>query len=271
MRELAGCEGIELVDDPTPWQVEIIRPAAREAGEEKGAVHTRAAAPDPVLLKRLEERLAWRYPFEGETSIPAKLGVSAVGERKGGGSYRFHARPRFMSDRALTPAERGSAMHKFMQFSDYGRAREDVKAEADRMAAMGFLSPAEAGSLDLARLRDFFCGPLGKRIFAADALMRELRFLGRCGRELLGDYLEGMDGESKVALQGVADCVFIEGDGAVILDYKTDHVKTGEELLERYSLQLTLYREILTEVLPVPVKECLIYSFALGRALAVRK
>ncbi|MCL2579789.1 MAG: helicase-exonuclease AddAB subunit AddA [Oscillospiraceae bacterium] len=269
LRELADCGEIERVDDPISWKVEIAKPEPKAQAQDKPSAIARTATPDPDLLATLQSRVDWRYPFENQTRIPAKLAVSALGEGKDAGLYHFRTRPRFMGEQTLTPAERGNAMHKFMQFSDYNQARDNIEAEAARMAELGFLSKTEADSLDLIRLHNFFHSALGRRIFAARALMRELRFLGQCGQDLLGAHLEGMDGESKVALQGVADCVFIEEDGAVILDYKTDRVQSGEVLVARYSLQLKLYREILGRALPVPVKECLIYSFALGKELAV--
>ena len=58
--------------------------------------------------------------------------------------------------------------------------------------------------------------------------------------------------------------MFLEEDGAVVVDYKTDRVKTPDELRERYRVQLALYRNALTEALGVPVKECVLYSFALS-------
>ena len=70
-------------------------------------------------------------------------------------------------------------------------------------------------------------------------------------------------------LQGIADCIFFEGDSAVLIDYKTDRVKEMSVLAERYRGQLSLYREMLAEVLPVPVRECRIWSFALGRETEV--
>lgn len=76
------------------------------------------------------------------------------------------------------------------------------------------------------------------------------------------------EGESPM-LQGIADCIFFEGDSAVLIDYKTDRVKEMSVLAERYRGQLSLYREMLAEVLPVPVRECRIWSFALGRETEV--
>ena len=62
---------------------------------------------------------------------------------------------------------------------------------------------------------------------------------------------------------GVIDAYWEEEDGLVLLDYKTDRVKTKEELVRRYSVQLELYARAMERILERPVKERLIYSFAL--------
>jgi len=264
LRELAGCQNLNFSSTSPLWKVEVVNPPEKTVGTAEAVGISRAAQVDPALLSTLQERLAWRYPRQNQVVIPAKMAVSALGKR---GVENLARRPRFMGEHALTSAERGQAMHSFMQFADYQRARDDLCTEVERLRARGFLSVIQADSLDLVRLRTFFHSQLADRIFAAKTVMRELKFLGQCGDEMLGEYLEGMDADSRVALQGVADCVFIEEGGAVILDYKTDRVQTARQLTERYAFQLRLYRQILGGALPVPIKECLLYSFALGVAI----
>ncbi len=55
----------------------------------------------------------------------------------------------------------------------------------------------------------------------------------------------------------------------MIADYKTDYVKTEEELLERYKKQLDYYGLALGRLTGLRVKEKLIYSFCLGREISV--
>lgn len=70
-------------------------------------------------------------------------------------------------------------------------------------------------------------------------------------------------------IQGIADCVFEEQGGLVIVDYKTDRVKTGQELTERYIEQLRIYAYALSRTLALPVKECLLYAFALDDSISL--
>ena len=156
-----------------------------------------------------------------------------------------------------------------MQFCNYSKAAQDPAGEVQRLAAAGFLSQAEAESIPLRRVARFFSSPLAKRIFDAQRVHRELRFLAVLGEQELSRWRSDIRGDGVTTVQGVADCVFVEDGQGVIVDYKTDWVTQEEQLLERYRPQLELYRMILEKSLEIPVKECIIYSFHLGKAIAV--
>ena len=72
-----------------------------------------------------------------------------------------------------------------------------------------------------------------------------------------------------VTIQGIADCIFEENGALVIVDYKTDRIKTDRELTERYAGQLHLYAEAFACILELPVADCILYSFQLGRGISV--
>ena len=65
------------------------------------------------------------------------------------------------------------------------------------------------------------------------------------------------------------DAYFEESDGIVLIDYKTDRVKTAEELIARYKKQLELYGEALEQTTGKKVKERIMYSFCLGKEISV--
>lgn len=74
-------------------------------------------------------------------------------------------------------------------------------------------------------------------------------------------------GSDKITVQGVADCVFWEEGGMVIVDYKTDVVSCAEELADKYREQLRIYRMILRQSLQTEVKACILYSFHLEKEI----
>lgn len=265
LREAAGIDGLELIDDGNDWEI-ILREPVSAVESAISESFEPVAKPDEELLSELKRRVSYKYPYEAETKIPAKLAVSSVSKAESAAMHRFSARPKFMTAEALTAAEKGNAMHKFMQFANYENARNRLEYEIGRMDRERFLSRSEIESLDRQRLRQFFKSNLSARIFAAEKVYRELKFMAECGQDILKDMELG---GAEIVLQGVADCVFIENNEAVIVDYKTDRVKTADELLGRYESQLSYYRAILGESLGVPVKQCVLYSFALSAEVIV--
>ena len=68
----------------------------------------------------------------------------------------------------------------------------------------------------------------------------------------------------KVILQGIIDAFIMEEEGIILVDYKTDRVKDGEELRNRYQKQIDLYSEALEQILGKKVQRRVLYSFSLG-------
>lgn len=85
------------------------------------------------------------------------------------------------------------------------------------------------------------------------------------------DGLPETDRDERILLQGIADCFFYEGDGVVLIDYKTDRV-TAEEAparAERYRTQMEYYTRGLRDILGCPVRERYLYFLHCGRAVAL--
>ena len=70
-------------------------------------------------------------------------------------------------------------------------------------------------------------------------------------------------------IQGIIDVFFEEEDGIVLLDYKTDSVNSGKELVDLYRTQMELYQEAIERALGKKVKEKVLYSFCLGEIVDV--
>ena len=92
----------------------------------------------------------------------------------------------------------------------------------------------------------------------------------RAAAELFPDKpLTGAAATELLAVQGVADCVVVEKDGILIVDYKTDRVKNGDQLRERYAVQVEIYAEAMSKAFGLPTKQRLLWSFELNEAVEV--
>ena len=243
--------------------------AAAGAGEEE-ALPPASGRVDEAALARMERAAAFVYPYAGDVATPSKLSVSELVRDLGGeDQYFFVRRPKSLTRQTMTPAERGVAVHKFMQFADLAAASRDPEGEILRLRDHGFITAEEADQMDRGTIRRFFAGTVGRRILGAEKVYREIRFLREFTREELAAVAPELGLGGSTVVQGIADCVILEEGRGTIIDYKTDRVGTMEELRERYHSQLELYRAILEEYLGVPIGEKVLYSFTLSDSILV--
>ncbi len=265
LREMAAALPGVTVSCDTPWAIRIVSPpAAEEQGETE---EEEPALPDQALLSQLRSELDFVYPYAGLRGVPTKVAASDLAAEPFSFQYAATARPAFLSKQGLTPAERGTALHQYMQFCDYETARTQPERECERLVKQGFLSREEGDAVEMNRVQAFFASPLAQRILHAKQVLREYRFTVEIpAGEVQPGLPETLAGEP-VVMQGAVDCAFEEDGSLVIVDFKTDHTKDEAALWERYRAQLALYRRALAVCTGLPVKECLLYSFYLNREI----
>ena len=169
------------------------------------------------------------------------------------------------ADEVVTGAQWGTLMHEAMQWLPVKKyTQKSMTDMLDSLQAEGKFSDEERSLLSDRSLYGFFNSDLGQRLIASKRVERELPF------SMLFDgnrvYPDVENGE-RLFLQGIIDTVFVEDDQWVLVDYKTDRVKSGDELIRRYKIQMDLYKEALERLTNMPVKACYIYSFRLHEAV----
>ncbi|MBR3290398.1 MAG: PD-(D/E)XK nuclease family protein, partial [Clostridia bacterium] len=275
LREIAGVsEDFPLLPAALPWRVKRID--AVTVNRAPDALPETAPEPNAALLDELLARFAYEYPYRALGQVPSKVAASDLAHRELSRAYVATARPAILNQSELTAAQRGTALHTFLQYADWAAAAHDPRQERERLVERGFLTRQQADAIDLRRVQAFFAGDLYRRIARADRMWREIPFtievplteLDLPAADELASLPPGSENETML-IQGIADCVFEENGALVIVDYKTDRVRDGAELIERYHTQLQLYALALTQTLGLPVRECLLYSFALGTTFAV--
>lgn len=169
------------------------------------------------------------------------------------------------ADEVVTGAQWGTLMHEAMQWLPVKKyTQTSMTAMLDSLQAEGKFSDEERSLLSDRSLYGFFNSDLGQRLIASKRVERELPF------SMLFDgnrvYPDVENGE-RLFLQGIIDTVFVEDGQWVLVDYKTDRVKSGDELIRRYKIQMDLYKEALERLTNMPVKASYIYSFRLHEAV----
>ena len=198
-------------------------------------------------------------------------------------------------------ALRGTAVHRVMECYDFA----SEKSVHEQMEAMEKEEKITADMRALVKeqiVADFVSSETGRRMALAQcggALYREKPFVMGFTEEELENYGFGVGSntdsceniyektdsdqekeeqkkvrheEDLTLIQGIIDVFWIEKDGIVLLDYKTDRVQQAKELIDRYATQLKLYADSLERVFAarkLKVKEILIYSFFLEQLITL--
>ena len=267
LRKLSGVDVPIFLPEKDRFKLKVVVSDSESFMTE--SANAQKAAAKPVFFDEVCKRLDYSDPRLVLSSVPAKRAASDGSERGINREYFASSRPAFMSSGGLTPAQRGTATHKFMQFSNYAAARADIESELARLVDGGFLSEEEGKAVNISAAKRFFMSSLAERIFASDNVMREKKFAALFPAKFFYPELTGETAEEKIVVQGIADCVFVEDGELVIVDYKTDTGVDAEALLDRYSAQLGIYREALSQALGMPVKETLLYSFFMNSTVKV--
>ena len=195
-----------------------------------------------------------------DTSIPTISGTELADSVFGRKPLAIAA-----ADEVVTGAQWGTLMHEAMQWLPVKKyTQKSMTDMLDSLQAEGKFSDEERSLLSDRSLFGFFNSDLGQRLIASKRVERELPF------SMLFDgnrvYPDVENGE-RLFLQGIIDTVFVEDDQWVLVDYKTDRVKSGDELIRRYKIQMDLYKEALERLTNMPVKASYIYSFRLHEAV----
>ncbi len=251
---------------------------------------------DEKYYKKLVQSGSFEYG--GNTAAPAKLTVSMLKtgliddkmsdlegedgekEQKKAEIISLEDRvqkkiPDFLSQaKTADAAEKGTAMHMFMQFADYSRctAPQSIADEAQRLTERGFITDSQRKMLDLDKLLKFFKGDFYSRIEKSGEIYREQRFnleVASFGDVAQADSIQARE----ILVQGVIDLFFKNDDGSyTVVDFKTDRVFGAEgeaRLIAKHKAQLYYYCRAVEEMTGCAVNSAYLYSFALEKEVRV--
>ena len=245
--DIPSCISVEVDDKVIPPESNAFVGEVREEMED---------------MNLIMSNMAYEYPHRISTLLPIKMSVSEISKQR----ETTLAVPRFtMPDRdSVSAAEKGTAMHRMAQYIDIRNARLDLEKELAEMASRGIIDPV---LVDMKMASAFVHSSLSDEMLRADRIFREQEFLVPYPADLALDRSEYAGNE--ILIQGVMDCVLQYGDEIVVVDYKTDRIKDMNELAQRYSRQLELYRYAARLLYGHDSVRCVIYSFRLDDTVEI--
>ena len=224
----------------------------------------------------LERVFSAEYPYEQEQAISGKVSVTELKkqtqlpeEHEGLELYPVKESkgtvPRFRAAETTMPGSmRGTIYHTFMENLDFHK-KDVLETQLEEWIKCGKMTRDEAAAVRISDIRRFLESDIGLRMERAEEggrLHREQPFVLGVPAHAIRSCWQS---EELVLVQGIIDAWFEEDDGIVIVDYKTDRVRTMQTLAGRYHIQLEAYAKAVARLTGKTVKECGIYSFCLGR------
>lgn len=209
-----------------------------------------------LLKKQAIEALKEQGDKEGETGGESE-GLSEA--EKSGKNRQVYERNTEKREKGLG-AKIGDSFHHALALFDYTKGLEQLPA---------ILEEEELSLLNKGQFQTFLSSSLGecfKKAYREKRLFREKHFMRALPYHSL--FPERAE-EDEVLLQGIIDAFIVEDDGIILVDYKTDRVKSEEELRERYQKQIMLYSDALEAILGKKVKRRVLYSFYLGKEVEI--
>ncbi len=256
---------------------------------------------DEAYREALEERLNYIYPHEADIHLHTKMSVSELKkqgqmedeaesvcqeeadqdggpeleslEKDGGPDEESPGKEAAVGARKRQSgsgygATRGTAYHRALELLPFDRIEsvQEIKSCLEQLSGQHKFSVENMKLIDCSLIWDFLQSELGRRMRVAareGRLKKEQQFvMGIPAREMGAG-----DTDELVVIQGIIDACFEEDGELVLVDYKTDYVRTPQTLLDHYKNQLDYYERALLQMTGKRVKEKIIYSFTLGQEI----
>ncbi len=234
-------------------------------------------------VKALDKILEYQYPYELSTTIPTMTSVTKIKqvrneeeepkeEKQSENAVTFH-KPKFLrkdETEILTNAQKGTLVHLCMQ-----RLHENVEYDLPKVKELiqdlvtrEIITDIEAKNINPYNILTFTKSNIWQELKNAKKIYKEKPFfINIPAKEIYGENLE-----EDILVQGIIDLYYInQQDEIILVDYKTDYVEKGKEhsLIEKYRVQLDLYKRALEETLRKKVSKVYIYSVYLGKEIEI--
>ena len=221
---------------------------------------------------KIKNRLLWTYPDCEFNNIPVTTSISAIKRKIFEEDETIISSasktPEFLKEyTGLTPAQRGTAVHTLMEHLDFNNQYDIIGLNKfiDKLVKSNILTRQEADSINKDKIMKFLSSEIADRIRNSNVVKRENPFvMGLSPDELLGsEYSRFSNLDNDILVHGIIDLYFEENDNIVLIDYKTDYVEDNntEVILERYKIQIDLYKKAIEQGTGKKVIEAGLYLF----------
>lgn len=222
-------------------------------------------------LKNIIKKLEWKYKDINASKIESKTSVSKI-KRKENISYDLvnTNTPNFLKeDEKVSSARKGTITHLCLQKLNEKEqyTEEKINQILEGLVLKNIITIKEKETINVTQIYNFTKSTIWKELEQAKLVEKEKTFY----INIPANEIYENDIKDNILVQGIIDLYYINEKGELILvDYKTDYVKEEKELIEKYKVQLELYKKALEKSLDRKVEKIYIYSTQLNKAIEIK-
>lgn len=229
----------------------------------------------------LKELLEWKYDYIVDTTLPTKSSVTKIKQEKikleemlkGIESeeveYKKSYTPKFMQeDKKISSAEKGTLVHLCIQRLDERKDYElkDIQNMILNLVEKEIITQNEADAIDVNLIYQYTKSQLFEELRKAKEVHKEQPFyINIPAKDVVS---EAENSKKNILVQGIIDLYYIDkNDNLVLIDFKTDYISNEpnakEKILDKYKVQLEIYKTALEQALDRKVNKtalCLVKS-----------
>lgn len=215
----------------------------------------------------LKELLEWKYDYIVDTTLPTKSSVTKIKQEKikleeilkGIESeeveYKKSYTPKFMQeDKKISNAEKGTLVHLCIQRLDERKDYElkDIQNMILNLVEKEIITQNEADAIDVNLIYQYTKSQLFEELRQAKEVHKEQPFyINIPAKDVVS---EAENSKKNILVQGIIDLYYIDkNDNLVLIDFKTDYISNEpnakEKILEKYKVQLEIYKTALEQAL----------------------
>ena len=215
----------------------------------------------------LKELLEWKYDYIVDTTLPTKSSVTKIKQEKikleeilkGIESeeveYKKSYTPKFMQeDKKISNAEKGTLVHLCIQRLDERKDYElkDIQNMILNLVEKEIITQNEADAIDVNLIYQYTKSQLFEELRQAKEVHKEQPFyINIPAKDVVS---EAENSKKNILVQGIIDLYYIDkNDNLTLIDFKTDYISNEpnakEKILEKYKVQLEIYKTALEQAL----------------------
>ena len=236
---------------------------------------------DEKEYKEIAKNIKYKYKNQEATVIPNKTSVTEIKKLKSKNKDNELVtieipKPKFLQrdeSEKITNAEKGTLIHLCMQKLNIIQREytvDDIKEFVQKLQKDNIISEKEYEAINIMKIYNFTKSNIWKALKQAKVVEREKPFY----INIPAKDVYGKDLDEQLLVQGIIDLYYIDKeDNLILVDYKTDYVENRDEqiLINKYKMQLELYKKALESAMNKKVSRVYIYSTYLDRAIILEE